>query len=198
MSRSRWARGVLVLIVVLAAGGGIWTFVAESEAAGEVVVLNPEGESGTALVVYHPGLSGYVPEVVGAFADGLLEEGWRVERVPAGARAPTDLSRYELLVLGSPTYWWTPARPVSRYVERVGNLEGKPVAVVVTASGQVERSRALLEGQVRDAGGELVLSLPLTVWRPNVDGDPRPNEEVARELAGRAGREVAAGLGENR
>lgn len=184
-------------MVALVLGGMVWTYLAEREVVTEgVEVVNAGGRGGTALVVYHPGLSGYVPGVMGAFVDGLVAEGWRVERTTASARAPVDLTGYDLLVLGTPTYWWRPSWPVRRYVERVGEMGGTPVAMVVTASGQVERSRALLGDQVRKAGGELIVARPLTVSAPNAEGDPRPNEVVARDLARQAGEragEVAAG-----
>ena len=115
-----------------------------------------------------------------------------MELVTASSQAPTDVGRYDLLVVGAPTYWWTPALPASRYLERIGNLEGKPTAVVVTASGQVVRSQSVLERQIEEAGGEIGGSVAVTKFAPNREGDPRPNEVVALEIAYQTGEEVGA------
>jgi multimeric flavodoxin WrbA len=32
------------------------------------------------------------------------------------------LTNFDLLVLGSPVYYWAPSRPVQGYLERVGDL----------------------------------------------------------------------------
>ena len=62
-----------------------------------------------------------------AFAEGLQAQGWYVELTTASRQTSTDLSRYDLLVLGAQAYNWRPARPVVDYFDRVGDLNGKPV-----------------------------------------------------------------------
>ena len=61
-------------------------------------------------------------DVVYAFADGLVENDWRVEVTTASSQAPTDLSAYSLLVLGSPVYADIPSATIKRHVERIGGL----------------------------------------------------------------------------
>lgn len=188
----RWLAALLLLLSVAVVAGGAWTAVAEREVESGVRVVNPGGTAGTALVVYHPGLSGFMPEMVNAFATGLASCGWRVELTTASSEAPADVSGYDLLALGAPTYWWSPALPVRRYVGRLPDLGSKPVVLVVTASGQPGRSRSVLEGEVREKGGDVVASVPLTKWKPNVQEDSRPNEAVARGIARSTGEEVGS------
>lgn len=144
----------------------VWTLWAERERPTELRVLNADTSGGTALVVYHPGLTDFQERVTNAFADGLVANGWRVEITTASGRAPIELSSYDLLVLGSPTYWWTPARPVTRYVDQVTSLNDRQAILIVTCSGMCDRSASVLSERVRDAGGEVVQTLKLSKWAP--------------------------------
>ena len=107
---------LIVVLAVLAAALVLSYLWLSIEVKSEVEVRNLEGDAGTALLVYHPGKSDFQEKVTYAFAEGLVSNGWRVELTTASAQAPTDLSSYDLLALGGPTYWFAPARPVRRYL----------------------------------------------------------------------------------
>jgi flavorubredoxin len=151
--------------------------------------VNPAGRV-TALVVYHPGLSDYQREMTDEFVAGLVEQGWKVDVTTASSSAPRDLSPYRLLVIGGPVYWWAPARPVTRYLEGIGPLQGKPTAILLTGAGSVDRARELMEHQVQAAGGQIVASLALTIMRPNDEAAMRSGEKN-RATAARMAREAA-------
>jgi flavorubredoxin len=186
---------VLVFVFLIVAALVAWViwywYRISKEVVSQVEVLNPEGEGGRAVVVYHPGRRGFFKAVIHAFAEGLVSNGWRVEMVTASPEAPTDLSGYDLLVVGGPTYFWTPVRPIQAYVSRLGDLAGKPTVVFVTGFGSTDRSTSIMEELVREANGKLVKSLSFFKLRPNDETDPRPNREVAVEMATRAGREIS-------
>ncbi len=189
------AQGLMfsVVLVVLAGmvAAVIWYWYRISqEVVSQVEVLNPGGDRGTALVVYHPGGRRFLHEVTAAFAEGLVSSGWRVEMTTASSQAPTDLSSYDLLVLGGQTYFWSPVRPSRNYASRLGDLGGKPTVIIITGFGATGRSMTIMERLVREANGDLVRSLSLTTLRPNDEEDPRPNEEVAAEMATRVGADI--------
>jgi flavorubredoxin len=169
MTSRRGSTVLIVVLVVLAAAGALSYLWLNKEVVSEVEVRNPEGDAGTALVVYHPGKSDFQEKVTYAFAEGLASNGWRVEITTASAQAPTDFSGYDLLVLGGSTYWFTPSRPIRRYLSRLGDLGGQPTATIITAMGLGERSISVMEQQVREANGDLVKSLILYTMRPNED-----------------------------
>jgi hypothetical protein len=185
---------VLTVVLVILAGtvaAVIWYWYRISqEVVSQVEVQNPAGERGTALVVYHPGRRHFLHKVISAFAEGLVSSGWRVESTTASSQAPTDLSNYDLLVLGGQTYFWSPVRPIRNYASRLGDLGGRPTAIIITGFGATGRSISIMERLVQEAKGDLVNSLSLTTLKPNDEKDPRPNEEVAVEMATRAGREI--------
>ena len=158
-----------------------------------VKMLNDGGDVGTALVVYHPGKSAFHGRVFSGFVDGLVANGWRVEVTTPSVQAPTDVSGYDLLVLGGPTYGFAPNRPIRRYLRRLGDLGGQSVATIITAMGAGERSSAIMDRLVRDANGDLVCSLFLYWMRPNdndrhVDG--AQNRALAVEMATEAAKEI--------
>lgn len=137
------------------------------DAPTDLVRINPSGSTGTALVVYHPGLSSFQEDVTLAFADGLVASGWACDVTTASRRAPHDLDLYDLLVLGAQAYEWRPACPVRRYVERLGDLAELATALLVTGAGSTDRAVELLEDHVADAGGKVVERLELWQAAPN-------------------------------
>ena len=158
-----------------------------------VKMLNDGGDVGTALVVYHPGKSAFHGRVFSGFVDGLVANGWRVEVTTPSVQAPTDVSGYDLLVLGGPTYGFAPNRPIRRYLRRLGDLGGQSVATIITAMGAGERSSAIMDRLVRDANGDLVCSLFLYWMRPNDDDrhvDGAQNRALAVEMATEAAKEI--------
>jgi len=178
---------LIIVLVVLTAAGVLSYLWLNQEVASKVNVLNPEGDVGTALVVYHPGKSDFQEKVTYAFAEGLVSNSWRVEITTASSQAPTDLSGYDLLVLGGPTYWFTPARPIRRYLSRFGDLGGQHTVTIITAMGAGGRSISIMDKQVREANGDLVKSLILYTFRPNED---LYGINDAVEIATQAAREI--------
>ncbi len=59
-----------------------------------------------------------------AYIAGLADADWSVMVSTASVDAPTSVSDFDLLVLGSPTYAWKPAGPITRYLGRLGELSG--------------------------------------------------------------------------
>jgi hypothetical protein len=160
----------------------------------QVEVLNPEGDVGTALVVDHPGRGSFHVPVVSGYVEGLVSAGWRVERTTASRQAPADLSAYDLLVLGSPTYWFTPSWPIRRYLGRLGDFKGRRTVTIVTGMGAGERSAATLEKWVRKANGNMAQGLLYYWMRPNDDdnyANTGQNKALAVQMATQAARHLA-------
>ena len=179
---------VLVLVVAAAVALGWLLYRTGKEVVSEIMILSAEAKGGTALVVYHPGLSGFHEKATRAFAEGLVSSGWRVEITTASSQAPADMSNYDLVVLGGPTYQWGPARSVQDYIRRLGDLDGKRTVTIVSGMGSTGRSVAVMERLVREVNGNLVKSLPIWTLAPNEEvygiSDPV-------EIMRRAGAEIA-------
>jgi len=174
---------IVTFVALFVAWQGLLGYLVNAEVISDVEVLNPNGSTGTALLVYHPGKSGYQEMITQAFSEGLVSNGWRVEVTTASKEAPTDLSGYDLLVLGAPTYDWVPAKPIQRYLERLGDLGGQPTVVIISAAGTTTLSLPMMEDLVREANGDLVASYALWTMVPNrmVYGIDDPKEIMRRE-----------------
>jgi hypothetical protein len=184
MARSLLRDLLVIAVLILVVGVALAYFVTSLEVISGIKVLNRGGEHGRALVVYHPGLTGFHERVTSAFVDGLVSDGWRVDMTTASSQAPTDLSSYDLLVLADPTYFWTPSPPIKSYLSRLGDLGGQSTAIIVTATGMGGPSISTLERLVRAANGDLVKSLLLYSLAANEEiyGINEP-EEIAYQLA---------------
>jgi len=151
---------------------------------GDTLSVNAGGATGRALVVYHPGISDFQEDVTFALVDGLVEGDWACDITTAHRSAPEDVSSYDVLVLGSPTYAWKPASPMQRYVSRLMGAEGKPALLLLTAAGTIAGAFDVFAAEVEAIGGVVVETLPILQAAPNEElhgmSDPL---EIAR-LAG--------------
>jgi hypothetical protein len=178
LARSSPSAGLSSVFVAL----GIWGFWflsydlwftgrANTEFVSPVTTLGGDGSAGRALIVHHRGRgpAQFQARVQRAFAEGLQAHGWQVDITTASRQTSTDLSGYDLLVLGAQAYNWSPARPIVDYVDRVGNLRGKPVVVIVSGGGMTERAIRVLQTCIVQAEGVIVDAIEIWTSRPNED-----------------------------
>jgi hypothetical protein len=188
----------LTILAILAVAWFLSYWWLNREAAPQVEVRNPEGDTGSALVVYHPGRGTFHRQVMGGFVEGLVASGWRVEVATATSQAPTQLANYDLLVLGSPTYWFAPSVPIRGYLRKLVDLDGQPTVTIITGLGAGGRSSNALCKKVQSARGSQVRSLTFYRMRPNDDDnyvDGKQNQALAVEMAEQAARSLALGGG---
>ena len=158
----------LAIIVVIAAAAGFWVMnTVTRERVSQVATLNAGGATGRVLLVYHPGLSDFQDRVVTAFAEGLAQRGWEIDQTTASQQAPADPSGYDLVVIGSPIYGGTVAKPLADYVARVGDFLGKPAVILLTGAGAATEALVATEGAVQAANGRVAQSLAYTTMQPN-------------------------------
>lgn len=174
---------IIAFVIIVASVLGFIFLKINSDYVSGTEVLNADG-SETALIIYHPGLSSFMEDVVYAFADGLVENGWRVEITTANSQAPTDLSGYSLLVLGSPVYAGSPSPTIERHIERIDDLQGIDTVLLVTSGGSDGGAEASMQQTVEEHNGSVNDVLSLFTSVPNEgDGDPL-------DIAEQAGREI--------
>jgi len=158
---------VLILIPILAIvtfgafSGLLMSGIINREIVSGIDIMNADGNK-TALVVYQPGFSSFPRDVSYAFAEGLASSGWRVELTTASPQAPSNFSKYSLLVLGFPSYGGTPGTAIVSYVNRVKNLDGLSTVIVSCAGGISTRSIETLKQQLQAANGTFYDGLALS------------------------------------
>jgi hypothetical protein len=166
--QKRWKQALLVffifvlaVVVVLAIAGTYVSSAVNKDVVSGIEVINPGG-SKTALVVYQAGLTSFPKDTSYAFANGLAASGWRVEVTTASSRAPSDLSKYSLLVLGFPVYGGKPGTTIVRYVDKVGDLHGLNT-VIIALNGNLNMGRSVdtMTQNVHAANGTVQKSIAL-------------------------------------
>lgn len=156
----------------------------QQDISTDVLIVNEQGATGRALVVYHPGLSSFQDNVMEAYIAGLVDADWSVMVSTASVGAPTSMSDFDLLVLGSPTYAWKPAGPITRYLGRLRELSGLPTALILTGGASTGSAADQLEDAATAAGADVIGILELWQGAPNVEiqGTTDP-VEIARQTA---------------
>jgi flavorubredoxin len=182
--QKRWKKILLIALLAVIITLALFSVYAgikiNSDVLTPLVVKNPEGAK-TALVLFHPGLSSFSQDVSYAFADGLVSNDWRVEITTPSSEAPTDLSKYSLLVITSNTYAFTPDPPTTRHLKRIGDLNGIQTVLLTLGAGSAEGSKQALENLVKASNGTITESLLLYNIAPN-EGD-KSATEIARQIA---------------
>jgi hypothetical protein len=171
---------LLIIVVISVSLLGYTSFAMNSDVVTQLVIKNPTG-SKTALVLYHPGLSSFSHDVSYAFADGLVSNGWRIEIATSSIEAPTNLSKYSLLVISSNTYAFTPDSPTTRQLERIGNLNRIQTVLLTLGAGSAQESQKALETTIQASNGTILQSLVLYSMAPN-EGD-RSATDIAQQTA---------------
>ena len=143
---------ILAFVIIVGSVIGFVLFKINSDYVSEIDVFNAEG-SKTALIIYHPGFSSFMKDAAYAFADGLVENDWKVEITTASSQAPTDLSDYSLLVLGSGVYADAPSPTIKQHVERIGNLQEIDTVLLVTSGFSVGNAEASMQQIVEEHNG---------------------------------------------
>lgn len=171
--QKRWKKILLIVLITIIIVSAILliyaSFGMNNDFITQLTIKNPDGNK-TALVLYHPGLSSFSHDVSYAFAEGLTTNNWRVEIATPSVEAPTDLSKFDLLVIASNTYGFNPDTPTTRHFERIGDLEGIETVVITLGAGSAEQSQKALENLVKDSNGVIIESLILYSMAPN-EGD---------------------------
>jgi hypothetical protein len=182
--QKRWKKILLVtflaMIITLASLSVYANFRMNNDVITLLAIKNPEGTK-TALVLYHPGLTSFSHDISYAFADGLASKGWRVEIATPSVEAPTDLSKYALLVVASNTYAFTPDLPTTRHLDRIGDLNRIHTVLLTLGAGSAQESKQALENLIQNSNGTIIESLLLYSMAPN-EGD-RSATEIAKHAA---------------
>jgi hypothetical protein len=179
-------RGMMVAVTTclfffLAWQGGLQTILNTAKEQNPVYV-NSVGQTGSALIVYHPGGSSFQSQITKGFARGLAQEGWRIKIITTGSKAVTNFKKYDLVIFSSPTYDWLPSRRIMKYIKEIPSLKEVPTAVIVSAVRSTEQSQPVLEKAVKDKGAKLVGSYVIwTSGSKRIYGIDDPVEAMRRE-----------------
>jgi len=187
LPKKRWKRIVLaafiIAIIVIASLLAYAYAVINTEVVSDINIVNVAGAR-NALVIYQPAITEFPVDVARAFADGLALNNWRVEIVTASTQAPSNISNYDLLAIVFPIYASSVPAPITRYIDRVGNLQ--EISTVIIGCGAMGPGDTItaLSDKVQAANGNVNQTIALYTLAPN------PGTGTPTDIARQAGRNI--------
>ena len=110
--------------------------------------LNPDGNvTGTALVVYDPSLSGETKNVATKMAEDLKSKGYKVKLAGIRSKDASNITGYNVLIFGSPTYAGNPSNTVKSYLTGLKIPQNTTVGVFSVGSGADDQDSNLVMQQ---------------------------------------------------
>lgn len=157
---------VVVVVVLVGIGAGSLLYLMrrwDSEQPSKKDTLKPQISKvvARALIIYHPGATGYTEEAAYAIGRALQAKGWEVHLDRANSKAISDLSDFNLLCVGSPTYMGSARPPIVNYINRCTNLEKRAYLVLTTGGADPNESNKKLQSLLEAKGGKVISSVAL-------------------------------------
>jgi len=127
----------IVILVVLAAFAGMAALFMDvmSYTATGSETLNPAGTpAGNALVVYDPGVSGTAKNAAVSMASELLSQGYVVELAGVRSAAAANVSGYDIIIVGGPTYAGNVSSSIAAYLNSLNAPADATIGIFATGS----------------------------------------------------------------
>jgi hypothetical protein len=179
-----------LVFIALVALAGVTLYV-QAEADYRLETIAADGAP-RALVLYHPSRDArFSEELSQAFAEGLIAQGFAVDRATTTGETPAKPEGYALIAVVSNTFYLNPDWPTVRYLKRA-DFNGVAVAGLIGGNGSTENAARILEDKLEATGGEVMSVRQFWIYRPNDRArTERPNREVAIEMAREFGADAA-------
>ena len=127
----------IVIVVVVAAFAGMAALFMDvmSYTATGSETLNPAGTAvGNALVVYDPGVSGTTKNAAVVIAGDLQSKGYKVDLAGVRSAAAANVSGYDVIIVGGPTYAGNIASSIAAYLKSLNAPTGATIGLFATGS----------------------------------------------------------------
>lgn len=111
----------VVIIIVLAIITTVWIVKANDAKNSDKPVVLGQGNSKNALIIYQNGRSSFSRKVAENIANGLVEDGYKVVTNQPGDFLEKDLSKYDVVLFGSPVYAAKTSSQIKKYVDSIEN-----------------------------------------------------------------------------
>lgn len=145
-----------------------------------------------ALIVYDPDPFYNLDEQVClSFGKALAEQNMNVTVVTVAATDSIKTNSYHVLVYCANTYNWRPDWSITSYIEERRALTA-PIVAITLGAGSTATSQRKFEQIITNAGGKILESYSLWLWRPNDSQKmDEPNVDVAVAMAYNWGKQIA-------
>ncbi|HEY8344081.1 MAG TPA: hypothetical protein VIL66_02710 [Bacillota bacterium] len=133
-----------------------------------------------AIIIYQPAITKVTTRMAQQLAAGLNEGGYEVTLNHPGKHLSMDLSGYDLIIFGSPTYAGQLTKALTQYMEQVCpelvKAPGKAPRIVLFATGGLEQTEEFDRVAGILSGLNVVRNIKFT------SGSLEKNEQIAYDL----------------
>ena len=134
--------GIILGIIVVA--GVIFWGVGYYNTMGNETITPDSNVTGKALIVYDPGYSGETKNVASSMAQDLKSKGYEVKLAGVSSNYASNITGYDVLIFGSPTYAAAPSGIVKSYLKGLNIPPNVTVGVFSTGSGADDQDSNLV------------------------------------------------------
>jgi flavorubredoxin len=121
----------IILAIIIVLGLGVWLFSYTGNSTTET--MKPAGTvTGKALIVYDPGLSGATKNAALSMASDLKAKGYEVKVAGVKSSNVSNVSGYDILIVGSPTYGGNPTGAIKTYLQGLSPPNNLKIGVYAT------------------------------------------------------------------
>ena len=138
--------GIGLIVVAAVAGAGIICSGLTGNMAKSAESMNPTGKvNGNALVVYDPGVTGAARKAATEIANDLKSKGYKVELAGVSSSTVTNVSKYDLIIVGGPMYFGKVSNSIDKYLKTLTLPKDVKLGVFGT-TGAAEFNKEDIEG----------------------------------------------------
>ena len=187
-------RSLLATVIIVSIGWTTLTVYVETAGPSKQWTFQSENAKRNAIVVFDPDPFYNLDEqVCMSFGKALSENGFRVQVATVAAAEQFKSSEFDLIVYCANTYNWRPDWSITSYIHNSEKIHsGKKCVAITLGAGSTGSSQKHFEEVITNAGGKLIGSYSLWLWRPNDESKmENPNVEVAVAMAYDWGKQVA-------
>ena len=133
--------GIIVLIILIS----VAALAVGNSRSHDSETIKPDGNiNGKAIIVYDPGLSGGTKTAADYMAQDLKEKGYEVKIAGVKSTDSAEISGYDLLIVGSPTYGAKPTEPITAFLESLKNPGNLTVGVYALSGGDTQDAEIIM------------------------------------------------------
>lgn len=139
--------GIIVIIIIIL----VAAYLVSNSRSSDSETIKPDGSiTGKAIIVYDPGLSGGTKTAANYIAEDLKSKGYEVKLAGVRSSDVADISGYDILIVGSPTYGAKPTGPITSYLEGLKNPGNITAGVYALAGSDTQDSNVIMAEMLKN------------------------------------------------
>lgn len=143
---------VIVVLVILMTVTALWFnwMISSEKGSKQEVLATTQEPAMKACIVYQPGMSDFPEEIAHQIARGLNESGYEVTLNYPGKKLSTDVSKYSVVVFGSPIYASLSCKPLTNYMPKIKTDPAAKIVLFTTGDTRTSVDLDLLEKNLKN------------------------------------------------